>query len=34
VLAVVVILLYWLWRVRFRQSLRGIVTVKRGELVS
>ena len=33
VLAVVVILLYWLWRVRFRQSLRGIVTVKRGELV-
>jgi hypothetical protein len=28
VLAVLVTLLYWLWRVRFRQSLRGIVAVR------
>ena len=28
VLAVVAILLYWFWRVRFRQSLHGIVSVK------
>ncbi len=28
VLAVLVTLLYWLWRVRIRQSLRGIVAVR------
>jgi uncharacterized membrane protein len=28
VLAVLVTLLYWLWRVRFRQSLRGIFAVR------
>lgn len=28
VLAVLVTMFYWLWRVRVRQSLRGIVTVR------
>ena len=31
VLAPIVVMLYWLWRVRGRQSLRGIVSVSAPE---
>jgi hypothetical protein len=33
VLAVLVLMLYWMWRVRFRRSFRGIVVVSAREAV-
>jgi uncharacterized membrane protein len=33
VLAVLVLMLYWMWRVRFRRSFRGIVVVRAREAV-
>jgi hypothetical protein len=33
VLAVLLTMLYWLWRVRVRRSLRGIVTARAPEAV-
>jgi hypothetical protein len=33
VLAVLVLMLYWMWRVRFRRSVRGIVVVSAREAV-